>query len=56
MDEAQVRFPRDLDDARRLTPWAAEYRYGETINEPLDREHVLRLVGDVLAWAESVVR
>jgi HEPN domain-containing protein len=45
--------PAALRDARRLTPWAVEYRYGETIDDQLDRATTLELVSDLIAWAEG---
>jgi HEPN domain-containing protein len=37
LDDAASPRPAELSDARRLTPWAAEFRYGETIDDELDR-------------------
>ena len=53
LDEAGSPLPTELHDARRLTPWAAEFRYGETIDDDLDREATLALVRDVVRWASS---
>ena len=41
MLEAGLAFPDHLREARRLTPWATEFRYGETIDEALDRDAAL---------------
>jgi hypothetical protein len=38
-----------------LTPWAAEFRYGETIDDELDRQGARRLAGAERAWAEKLV-
>jgi hypothetical protein len=40
---------------RELGPWAVEFRYGETIDDPLDREQASTLVVEVIAWAEAHV-
>jgi HEPN domain-containing protein len=53
LDAAGSPLPAELSDARRLTPWAAEFRYGETIDEGLDRPGTMRIVEAVLRWAES---
>jgi HEPN domain-containing protein len=56
LDAAAAHVPSAVDDARRLSPWAVEFRYGETIDESLDREEAVRQAGAVLDWAASVVR
>jgi hypothetical protein len=38
-----------------LGPWAVEFRYGETIDDPLDREQATALVTDAIAWAEEQI-
>jgi len=55
LDEAGQSLPEELADARRLTPWAAEFRYGDTIDDELDRVPTLELVDGVLAWARPHV-
>jgi hypothetical protein len=42
-------------EARRLSPWAGELRYGEVIDEALDRPTVVALVDDVIGWAAQRV-
>jgi hypothetical protein len=44
-----------LHDIRVLGPWAVEFRYGETIDDPLDREQAIALVNEALAWAKAQV-
>jgi hypothetical protein len=34
-----------------LTPWAAEFRYGATIDDELDRPTAVVIVDSVLEWA-----
>lgn len=48
-------LPASLHDIRVLGPWAVEFRYGETIDDPLDREQAIALVNEVLAWAKAQV-
>lgn len=50
-------LPDSLSEVRTLAPWAVEFRYGETLDDQLDREQALALARDTIAWAEaSVVR
>ena len=53
LDAAGSPLPRELADARRLTPWAAEFRYGEIIDEQLNRTDATRIVEAVMRWAEA---
>jgi HEPN domain-containing protein len=55
LDAAGSPLPDELRDARRLTPWAAEFRYGETIDDELDRSATVDIADAVLRWAESMV-
>jgi HEPN domain-containing protein len=48
-------LPTSLHDIRVLGPWAVEFRYGETIDDPLDREQAIALVSEALAWAKAQV-
>ncbi|MFI4989851.1 MAG: hypothetical protein ACHQHO_02905 [Solirubrobacterales bacterium] len=48
-------MPASLSEVRTLAPWAVEFRYGETIDDRLDRERALVLARDILAWAETSV-
>lgn len=49
-------LPSPLHEVRVLGPWAVEFRYGETIDDPLDRQQAVALVQEVIAWAEAIVR
>jgi HEPN domain-containing protein len=49
--EAGLALPDHLSDARRLTPWAAEFRYGGTIHEELNRPGTVEIVDAVMDWA-----
>jgi HEPN domain-containing protein len=55
LDAAGSPLPDELADARRLTPWAAEFRYGETIDDELDRPATVDIVDAVMRWAEPQV-
>lgn len=48
-------LPSSLHEIRVLGPWAVEFRYGETIDDPLDREQAVVLVNEALAWAKAQV-
>lgn len=48
-------LPASLHDIRVLGPWAVEFRYGETIDDPLDREQATALVTEAIAWAEEQI-
>jgi HEPN domain-containing protein len=48
-------LPDALAHARRLTPWAAEFRYGETIGDALDRPAALTTAEEVRQWAETQI-
>lgn len=53
LDGVGTPLPASLYDIRELGPWAVEFRYGETIDDPLDRERAATLVIEVIAWAEA---
>jgi HEPN domain-containing protein len=55
LDAVGTSLPTSLYDIRELGPWAVEFRYGETIDDPLDRERAAILVVEVIAWAETHV-
>ena len=51
-------FPQALDDVRRLTPFATEFRYDdlpEEGEEPFDRRWALDCVRKTRAWAEAAL-
>ena len=56
LEAAGVEVPEGVSAARRLSPWAVEYRYGETIDEALDRPGAAALVNEVLTWASEQVQ
>lgn len=48
-------LPSSLHEIRVLAPWAVEFRYGETIDDPLDRKQAVALADEVVAWAKAKV-
>lgn len=48
-------IPADVGDARWLTPWAVEFRYGEPLTDPLDRTSARRTADQVARWADQIV-
>lgn len=56
LDQVTIAYPDWVADARRLTPWAVEFRYGETVDDALDRAATAALVADLIRWARSLVR
>jgi len=46
--------PDELQEAKSLSPWAVERRYGE-MEAVLDREAAVRIAGAVLSWAQALV-
>ncbi len=53
LELAGVDVPAAVREARRLTPWAVEFRYGEVIDDRLDRRATAQLVYVVIAWAAA---
>lgn len=56
LDAAGVEVPAIVHDARRLTPWAVEFRYGETLDSALDRDATVGLISELLTWAAHQAR
>jgi len=55
----KISFPQELEDIRRLTPFATVFRYELLPEEPrhaLDRSWALDIVRQVRAWAESIIK
>jgi HEPN domain-containing protein len=55
LDDVATPLPESLRDVRALAPWAVEFRYGETIDDQLDRKQAFALALDIIAWAEASV-
>jgi HEPN domain-containing protein len=45
--------PPDRDDALALTPWAAEFRYGDVVASALDRVRAAEVAAAILEWADG---
>lgn len=45
--------PPDRDGALALTPWAAEFRYGDLMASALDRVRAAEVAAAILDWAEG---
>lgn len=56
LDAEQIEQPDWLAKVSELTPWAVEYRYGETVGGSLDRGAAAVLVADVVRWARACVQ
>lgn len=53
LDAIGMRLPGELREVRRLAPWAVEFRYGETIDDLLDRPQARALTREVIEWAAA---
>jgi HEPN domain-containing protein len=54
-----ISYPEDIEEIRRLTPFAVAFRYDDVPDEPeqaFDRAWVLQCVRKVRAWSEAVLR
>lgn len=47
--------PGGRDDALALSPWAAEFRYGDVVAGSLDRESAVAVAEATLDWAEQEI-
>jgi HEPN domain-containing protein len=47
--------PQDHDRAIALSPWAAEFRYGDVVVESLDRDEAVAISSAILEWAEAEI-
>lgn len=54
-DEAGLAPPPAAREARRLGPWAVEFRYDDSLGEPLDREWARSTVVAVREWTDSIL-
>lgn len=53
--DLEAPMPSSLHEVRVLAPWAVEFRYGGTIEDPLDREGAVALAKKAAEWAETQV-
>ena len=59
LGDSGLAIPANLEDIRRLTPFAIAFRYDDLPSEPsarLDRTWTLDRVQQARAWAESMIR
>lgn len=52
-DEASIEVPDSIQEARWLTPWAAQLRY--EMLEPLDRDAAFSIAAEAVAWATGLL-
>lgn len=55
LGDVEIPLPSSLHEVRVLAPWAVEFRYGETIDDPLDRVQALALAKEAVEWAKNQV-
>lgn len=55
LETIETPLPATLHEVRTLGPWAVEFRYGETIDDLLEREQALMLVSEVIEWAQAEI-
>lgn len=58
MDRLQAKgmpLPTSLREIRVLIPWAVEFRYGETIEDLLERDQALALAEEIVLWARDQI-
>lgn len=55
LNDLGMPLPPSLREVHVLAPWAVEFRYGETIDDSLDRERAVALVIEAIEWANSQV-
>lgn len=55
LSDIETPLPSSLHEVRVLAPWAVEFRYGETIDDPLDREQAISLAKKAVEWAKDQV-
>jgi hypothetical protein len=48
-------MPEAVETSRWLTPWSVEFRYGDDIEDPLDRPAAIATVRAVDRWAAAVL-
>lgn len=53
IDANGIDIPASVREARRLTPFAVEFRYGALDDVEVDRDGTAVLVADVIGWARN---
>lgn len=54
LEDAGVSPPPDIGELEALNPWATEFRYGDVLDEALDRVAIGALVQKVRNWADAL--
>lgn len=47
--------PDTVRASRWLTPWSVDFRYGDDVNDPFDRDGAVGTLRDVEQWASQVL-
>jgi HEPN domain-containing protein len=47
--------PDQVRASRWLTPWSVEFRYGDVLDDPVDRDAAAQTVRDVELWAAGML-
>jgi HEPN domain-containing protein len=55
LQAAGMPLPVSLREVRVLIPWAVEFRYGETIEDLLEREQAMALADEIIVWARDQI-
>jgi HEPN domain-containing protein len=55
LETIETPLPAALREVHTLGPWAVEFRYGQTINDLLEREQALALANEVIEWAQAEI-
>lgn len=51
LDAAGVVVPEAVRAGQAMAPWAVEFRYGDVVDDDLEREAAARLVTEVVKWS-----
>jgi HEPN domain-containing protein len=55
LEDAGLALPDAVAEARRLTPWAVEFRYEDIIEGGLDRVVTSKTVAEVRSWVDGLL-
>jgi HEPN domain-containing protein len=55
LETIETPLPASLREVRVLIPWAVEFRYGETVEDLLERERALALAEEIIVWARDQI-
>jgi len=53
LDAAGVVVPDAVRAGQTMAPWAVEFRYGDVVDDELERDAAVRLVAEVTGWAAA---